>query len=252
MPSRCSRCYSCIPACPENAIQKDNSGAIAIDRAKCNLCGKCVEACLFDALLMAGREVTVADILAEVEKDRIFYDQSGGGATLTGGEPLSQPEFAEELLDVFRVRNIHSSLDTSGYAPAEIFMKIASKADLVLFDLKLMSDARHRRSAGVSNRLIRENLKALAGSGKDIDIRIPLVPGINDDDDNLEKTAAFLSDLKNIRKISFLPYHKGGVEKSKRLGKEASFHVYDVLPEPRIEAISGAFKARGFEVKRGG
>ena len=251
-PSRCARCHACIAACPRRALGADASGAVVVDRSRCDDCGKCAEACLYDAMQIAGREVTVEELVAEVERDRIFYEQSGGGATFSGGDPLAQPAFLGAALDALRGRGIRTALDISGYAPAAILGALARKADLVLYDLKLMDEARHREFTGVSNGPILANLERLAGTGGEVWVRIPLVAGVNDDDANIAATIAFLKPLGTVRTVGLLPYHSGGLDKARRLGKEARFRLFEAPPEPRLAAIEAAFRDADFHVQRGG
>jgi pyruvate formate lyase activating enzyme len=251
-PSRCRRCYSCITACPLGAIAKDAAGAVVIDRITCDLCGRCAEACLYDAMQMVGRDMSVDDVLAEVEKDRIFYEQSGGGVTLSGGDPFVQSAFANALLEGCRSRGIRTALDTAGHSQNGVLDRLAAKTDLVLYDLKCMDDARHREMTGVSNVPIIENLKRLAARGTEIWVRIPLVRGVNDDDDNIRRTIAFLKSLKTIKLVGILPYHSGGLEKARRIGQESHFRKFETPSEERIAAIEAAFREDGFEVRRGG
>jgi pyruvate formate lyase activating enzyme len=251
-PGRCARCYACIEACPKGAIAKDAAGAVVIDRKACDLCGKCGEACLYDAMQIVGREMSVEEVLSEVEKDKIFYDQSGGGVTLSGGDPFVQSAFAEALLDSCRARGIRTAVDIAGFSKNGILDRMASKTDLILYDLKCMDDTRHRELTGVSNVPIIDNLKRLAANRTEVWARIPLVPGVNDDDDNIRRTIAFLSSLKTIRRVGLLPYHSGGLEKARRIGKESHFRKFETPSEERIAAIEAAFREAGFEVRRGG
>jgi pyruvate formate lyase activating enzyme len=251
-PSRCTRCYACLSVCPVGAIAKDAEGAVIIDRAKCNLCGQCAEACLYDAMQVVGREMSVEEVLGELDKDKIFYDQSGGGVTLTGGDPLVQAGFAEAILDGCRSQGIHTALDTAGYSKNGVLDRIAPKADLILFDLKSMDDARHREFTGVSSTPIIDNLKRLAAGRTEVWVRIPLVAGVNDDDENIRRTIALLKSLKRIRRVGILPYHSGGLEKARRIGRESFFRKFEPPAEERIAAIAAAFREAGFEVRRGG
>jgi pyruvate formate lyase activating enzyme len=251
-PSRCTRCYACIKACPKAAITKDAAGAVVIDRKACDLCGKCAEACLYDAMQMVGREMSVEDVLAEVEKDKIFYDQSGGGVTLSGGDPFVQSAFAEALLDGCRSRGIPAAVDTAGFSRNGVLDRVASKADLILYDLKCMDDARHKELTGVSNVPIIENLKRLSAGRTEVWVRIPLVSGVNDDDDNIRRTIEFLSSLKTVRQVGILPYHSGGLEKARRIGQESHFRKFETPSEERIASVEAAFREAGFEVRRGG
>jgi pyruvate formate lyase activating enzyme len=251
-PSRCARCHACVKACPTGAIAADAAGAVIIDRSRCDLCGRCAEACLYDAVQVVGREMSVEDVLAEVERDRIFYEQSGGGVTLSGGDPSVQSDFAEALLDGCRSRGIRTALDTAGLSANGAFERLARKADLVLYDIKCFDETRHRDFTGVSNAPILENLERLTASGPEIWVRIPLVSGVNDDDGNIRRTIAFLASLKTVRRVGLLPYHAGGLEKALRIGQASSFRKFAAPSEGRIAAIETAFREAGFDVRRGG
>ncbi|NTV80089.1 MAG: glycyl-radical enzyme activating protein [Candidatus Aminicenantes bacterium] len=251
-PARCARCYACVAACPKGAIAKEAAGAVVVDRTKCDLCGKCAEACLYEAMQIVGREMSVDEVLDEVEKDRIFYEQSGGGVTLSGGDPAVQPAFAEALLDGCRARGLRTAVDTAGFSQNGALERLASKTDLVLFDLKVMDDARHREWTGVSNDAILSNLKRLSGGRTEVWVRVPLVRGVNDDEDNIRRTTAFITSLGTIKRIGLLPYHSGGLEKARRIGKETSFRRFEPPSEDRLAAIEAAFLGAGFEVRRGG
>ena len=252
-PRRCAAdCTECFKVCP-NGLAK-NDGRIVLQRAVRGdaLCSRCADACVYDALRLVGKRVSVEDITAEVEKDRIFYEQSGGGVTFSGGEPLLQPVFLSELIDELKTRGFHLALDTSGFAAWEVLERIARKCDLILYDLKIMDDARHRKYTGVSNRLILDNLRRLSSVGKAIWVRIPLVPGVNDDEENMRRTADFLRPLPNIKRVSVLPYHRGGCEKYKNLGKGAGFRAFEPPSEERVGAILGLLASREYQVRRGG
>jgi pyruvate formate lyase activating enzyme len=251
--SRCARCYSCIPACPRKAISKGpKKGPVVVDRAKCDLCGKCAEACMYEALVMAGRKVSVADVVAEVERDRIFYEQSGGGVTLSGGEPLAQRAFCRDLLTELQARGFHTALDTSGLASWETLASCAEKSDLVLFDLKLIDDRKHRETTGVSNAPILANLKKLAGRKKAVAVRIPLMAGVNDGPSDVRSAIEFLKPFPSVKTVGLLRYHKGGQEKYRNLGQAPCFKIYDPPSDERVGEIRQAFADAGFHVRIGG
>lgn len=251
--SRCARCYACVPACPRQALAPGpNNGPVVVDRSKCDFCGACVEACMYEAIAVIGRKVTIDEVAAEIERDRVFYEQSGGGATLSGGEPAQQAAFSEALLAELQSRGIHTALDTSGLAPWPTLEKLIARSDLVLYDLKLMDDVRHRRAAGVSNGLILENLGRLGHDGKPVFVRIPLEAGVNDDAANIAATIDFLKPLPSVRRVDLLRYHKGGQEKYRNLGKETRFEIYEPPSADRMEEIRRAFAQAGFTVTIGG
>jgi pyruvate formate lyase activating enzyme len=190
--------------------------------------------------------------VAEIEKDRIFYDESGGGATFSGGEPLAQPEFLDALLDECRRREIHTAVDTSGYAPPDVVRTVLAKADLVLYDLKLMDEARHRRYTGVGNRRILKNLETLAGLGPEIVIRLPLVPGINDDESQIRRMAEFLGSLKSIHRIDLLPFHPIADGKYRRMKMENRMAGVKSPTRREAEKLGTLFAAAGLKVRYGG
>jgi len=251
-PSRCVRCYACVEACPLKAISRDPGGAVVIDRARCDLCGRCAEACLSDALQVVGAEMSVDEVVREVEKDRLFFEQSGGGVTFSGGDPLAQPAFLEALLEACRGRGLHTAVDTAGSSPNGLPERIASRTDLILFDLKVMDAGRHLELTGVSNKPILDNLRKLAAGPAEVWVRIPLIAGVNDGDDNTAAAAAFLSTLGTVRHIGLLPYHAGGLEKAARIGRSGPFRRFESPSEERLAAVEAAFRRAGFEVHRGG
>ncbi len=213
---RCTRCGACIEACPKGALAwKD--GNLDMDRYLCNGCGACVSICPAGARELVGRTVTVDEVMREIEKDLLFYEESGGGITLSGGEPLAQPEFCRALLQRCRSLGIKTALDTSGYAPEETLLTIAKFVDLFLYDIKSMDEERHFAYTGVSNTRILRNLKRLDQLGKRIWIRFPLIPGINDDLDHIAQLGEFVATLPSVEAIHVLPYHRGGDAKRARL-----------------------------------
>jgi pyruvate formate lyase activating enzyme len=252
--ARCSEnCVACLKSGPKGAISKIG-GRVAIDRSRCDAdnYASAAEACLYDALQLVGRKVTADELVTEVEKDRVFYEQSGGGVTFSGGEPLLQHRFLSGLIDALRARGFRTALDTSGYSEWDVLEKIAGKVDLVLYDLKLMDEAKHMKYTGVSNRRILENLRRLSTLGGEIWVRIPLVPGVNDDDGNIRATAGFLKPLKNIARVSLLSYHKGGCAKAGNLGKGGDLRAFETLSPVRAEAIEKSLSGGEYEVRQGG
>jgi pyruvate formate lyase activating enzyme len=212
---RCRHCGDCLAACPQHAIEQVN-GTVRTS-ALCRRCGQCTEACQADARQIAGRRLTVGELVAEIERDLIFFEESGGGVTLSGGEPLAQPRFVSALLGACRERGIPTVLDTCGYAPSGVFLTVALAADLVLFDLKLMDPVKHKRYTGVSNRRILGNLEELVARGRPVTVRIPVMPRINDADDEIRQFARYLAELR-VSRVELLPYHHIGAGKYKRLG----------------------------------
>ncbi len=249
---RCAEdCDACVSACPQGAISK-NGHSIDIDREKCDFCKKCEDACVYDALEIVGQDVTVAQAMEEIERDRVFFDESGGGITFSGGEPLMQLEFLEMLLTEIKKKKIHVTLDTSGYVSFQDLKKVSGQVDLFLYDLKIMHDEKHKKYTGVSNRIILENLRKLTEMGKAVAVRIPLISGINDDDQNIEALTAFLQSLRNIQHISLLPYHSGGCEKYRNLRKQDSLRKFKPPSVTRMDEIEKILTGSGFSIKTGG
>ena len=209
--NRCIRCGECVAACPNGAITWTDDGPVT-DRSKCTGSGRCASVCYSEARAVAGRAMSVTDVMEIVERDRPFYEESGGGLTISGGEPLLQPYFTAALLRAAKARGIHTVLDTCGHASWKSLDRLRRDVDLFLYDVKLMDDARHRLFTGASNRRILENLRALAARGHDIVLRVPVVPGINDDDENLEAVRRFAASLPALAGLDLLPYHRIGVD----------------------------------------
>lgn len=246
---RCLRCGACASVCPQQAVAIEN-GAVNTGAA-CRRCGACIEACLAGARQLAGRKMTVSEALREVERDIAFFDESGGGVTLSGGEPLSQPAFTEALLSACRERRIHTALDTSGFAPRDVLLEISARADLVLFDWKLFDPARHRMYTGVDNAAILSNLEALVAAGRRIVVRFPVIPGINDSDEEVRALAGFVSRL-GLRRIDLLPYHRIGKDKFRRLGRACPLDGLEPPPPGQVNRIAEELQALGFTIRIGG
>jgi len=250
--NRCAEdCSACVTACPSRAVSKDGT-RIVVDREKCDFCRNCEEACVYDALEIVGREVSVGEIMEEIEKDRVFFDESGGGVTFSGGEPLLQVDFLESLLQEVKKSNIHVALDTSGYVPFQDLDRVSDQVDLFLYDLKIMDDEKHKKFTGVSNKIILENLRKLSGKEKAIIVRIPLVSGVNDDNQSIRMFTEHLRTLKNVKNISLLAYHRGGCEKFRRLLKEEKLETFNPPSKERIEEAKNILMDSGFSVKMGG
>ena len=244
-------CAECVESCAPGALTRVGQ-IIVIDREKCDLCGECVQVCPSEALEIIGREMSVGEVMKEIEKDMIFYDESEGGATFSGGEPLMQPEFLKALLEECKERDIPTALDTCGYAPSEVVDKISDKVDLFLYDIKMMDDKKHIEYTGKSNKPILENLKKLAQQGSLLAVRLPIIPGVNDDKENINKIAEFILTLPSIRDISLLPYHRAGSEKYQRLKKDNRMVETPPLSDQKIAVIKRTLQDFGLRVKVGG
>lgn len=248
-PARCLRCLRCVEACPNHAISSQ-SGFPFTDHSACTACGQCTEACPSEAREIVGREFTVSEAMEEIRRDRIFYDESGGGVTFSGGEPLSQPEFLASLLRACRIDGIHTALDTSGFAEKTVFLRTATLASLVLYDLKVMDPETHLRLTGVYNKEILENITALSGLGTEILIRIPLVPDLNDSEANIIQTGDFARGLPNISGVELLPFHSLALEKHQRFSIPYGGPPPGRYPEIRIDAAARILSSMGLNVIR--
>ncbi|HSD29038.1 MAG TPA: glycyl-radical enzyme activating protein [Vicinamibacteria bacterium] len=241
--TRCVSCGTCATVCPQGA-PPPGSGL-------CTACGGCVDACPAGARRLAGRETSVDAVLQEAFRDRVFYEESGGGVTLSGGEPLAQPEFLAALLGACRAAGVHTAVDTCGSSPRERLLALAPLVDLFLFDVKLVDDARHRALTGLPFAPILENLRALATNHGNVWIRVPVVPGCTDAVADVAATAALVAGLPGVRQVSLLPYHRTGAAKSRRLGRE---YPLDALAPPspeRLEELASLFRQHGLGVRIG-
>jgi len=249
--SRCIGCGECSKSCKREAILL-LAQSISVDREKCVPCNNCSRACSSDALSIVGKQMSAKEILEEIEKDRTFYEESGGGVTFSGGEPLMQPDLLNALLSGCKERAIHTVVDTCGFAQYEIIDRIRDKVDLFLYDIKTMDCRKHRKYTGASNKQILKNLKNLAESGSSIVISFPIIPGINDDDKNVTRTAKFISSLPNIQQVNLLPYHRAGIEKYKNLDKPYKLSKIQPPSNQRIKSVKERIETYGIRVGIGG
>ena len=248
---RCIGCGECIQICPQKVITQTAEGVVS-DPAKCDLCQTCADHCPSEAVEFVGRKVTVTEVIREIEKDIAFYDESGGGITLSGGEPLMQPEFLLQLLDACADLDLHRTVDTTGYADTGLLLEVAQKTDLFLYDLKLMDAAKHRDFTGVSNELILNNLKLLAQNEARIQVRVPIIPGINSDAENIDRTAAFVSALTGVEHIAILPFHNSARGKYGQLGMDCIASDIECPTDEHLKIIAGRLEKSGLQVKLGG
>ncbi|MGD0496373.1 MAG: glycyl-radical enzyme activating protein [Candidatus Bathyarchaeia archaeon] len=248
--TRCDSCAECVKICPEEAILCPFR-RISINRNRCNLCGKCCQVCPTGALAITGKQVTLKEVLREIDKDSIFYDESEGGVTFSGGEPLLQLDFLSALLKECKDWNIRTAVNTCGYASHDAIAKISDKVDLFLYDIKTMDEKKHIKYTGVSNKPILENLKRLAENGSNIQVRFPIIPGINDDKDNVTETAEFVASCR-IKNISLLPYHRAGIEKYKGLSRVYKVKKIKTPSDQDLNLIEEELEAFGLKVRIGG
>lgn len=249
---RCTACSDCQNLCNKGAISFSDD-SLLLDQLKCDLCEACVDVCHSQALKLVGKKITVAQVIKKIEKDMVFYDESGGGVTFSGGEPLMQPYFLHSLLKACKELRIHTSVDTSGYANSDVLLKISKHVDLFLYDLKVINDEKHVKFTGVSNKLILENLKKLSNNRRKIIVRFALIPSVNDDEKDILELGAFVYSLKNVKELSILPYHKAGVEKFKRLRKPKNSLFISCPPsDETLSEIERKLKNFELEIQVGG
>jgi pyruvate formate lyase activating enzyme len=246
---RCRHCGECAEGCPEHAIEESNGEMRATLR--CRRCGTCVDICSAGAREIAGRRATLSEVMSEIEKDTVFFDESGGGVTLSGGEPAAQPEFAEAILESCRARRIHTAVETCGFTSRKTLLRIAARAGLVLYDLKLIDDTKHRRYTGVSNESILGNLEALNESGCTLTVRIPVIPGVNDSAVDAADFVRFLR-RTGIRSVHLLPYHRIGAEKYRRLGISNPLENLEPASNGEIRSFQDVLVRAGLDVNVGG
>lgn len=250
--ARCDAgCRACLPVCPEQALSKKGA-RLMLDRAACSLCGKCVDACVFDALSMVGIRYTVEELVREVERDAVFFEESGGGVTLSGGEPLAQFPFVLKFSRELKHRGYHVTIDTCGDVPFSHLEALKEVTDLFLFDIKIMDDDAHRSYTGVSNKRILENLRRLVERNARVAIRIPLIAGINDGTENIDAVIDLIRSLERIERVNLLSFHEGGLEKYRRLGRDQQPHAFRPPSKLHMEEIIRRFSALGCPVQTGG
>ncbi len=249
----CTGCKACLDVCPTGALTFAEH--LRMDKGKCIVCKQCVEECQNDGIVLWGRLVTVKEVIEEVEKDKAFYKNSGGGMTLSGGEPLAQPEFTFALLKCARERGIGTALDTCGYVRWEVLEPILEWVDLVLLDLKNMDPGAHKEFTGVTNELILANARKIAEKGIKMRIRVPIIPGRNDSEDNLRKTAEFVEQLNRnnvIEGVDLLPYHPYAGAKYRIFGIGFPYPQGEGYPEEKLLSMVEIFCDHDLEVTVGG
>ena len=247
LPSLCINCQRCVAACPTGATTVGSNGLIQIDRGLCQVCGKCVDACLTGARVIVGGLMTVEEVFEIASKDTLFYRNSGGGVTCSGGEPTHQPEFLKAFFSRCQEAGLHTALDTCGLVEWETLEDILEYVDLVLFDLKHMDSEAHRNITGVGNEIILGNLEK-ASKVKPVVVRIPLIPGYTDSKTNIEASGEFISRI-GISQVDVVPYHQLGVGKYERLGKKYALRDLDPISDERTEECIKILERYGLQVE---
>jgi len=235
--AKCALCGGCVAACPHGCHTVTAEGH-AYDREACTRCGSCVQACCFCALEVVGREMTAEQVVAEAERDRVFFETSGGGITLSGGEPLFQPAFSEAILKLARQRGLSTCVETSGFCSEGTMRRIMEHVDLFLYDIKEIDPQRHLEFTGVPNEPILHNLRMLSGAGHKIVLRCPLIPGKNDRSEHMLAIASLADSLKEVLGIELEPYHPLGVSKSLRFGRKAVYDRDTFMKKEEAESLA--------------
>ena len=243
---KCSSCGRCITVCSARTIENN---CLSVDRKKCIRCGKCAEICLADANEIIGREMTSQEVVDEVIKDKMFYDMSGGGLTITGGEPSFQPDFTSELLTLAKENGISLAIETCGIGSRNFYEKAADLGTTFLFDIKCIDPVRHKELTGADNVHIMSNLDYLMNRGADIIIRLPLVPHCNDSDEDIRALSEFLTKNKGrYRYAEIMPYHTLGTGKAEKLGTDATY-VNDNASDKEISRWISLFNSHNIDIK---
>lgn len=248
---KCTECGSCVQNCPQQAISFED-GKLKTQNDKCDLCETCVDTCINNVREKVGKNYSIAEVMKEIEKDKMFYEQSKGGITLSGGEVMTQDmDYILKILKKCHRMGYSVNIDTCGHANFENFEKILPYVDTFLYDIKHMDDKIHKEITGQGNFLVLDNLKKLSERGAKLRIRMPLVEGVNSDDENIDRTIEFLKNI-NVLSINLLPYHNTGKSKYERMGKAYEGDMYEAPDSERMESIRAKFQANNFSTKIGG
>lgn len=240
---------ACLAVCRQNAIKPLPEGGLTVDRSLCNDCLACTEVCYAEAMNPVGKPMTVEEVMQQARQDKGYYDQTGGGVTISGGEMLSQHQFSQALMDACLAEGIQVVLDTSGFGPYEPFLAMAKKCQKILFDMKRFDEEGHIQLTGVSNRLILDNLAKLAADPEvnpKILMRMPLISGVNDTKEVIDATCAFYQ-AHGLKAVTLLPYHELGVQKSRNLGLDQT--TFAPPSTQRLHEIRDQFQAIGMNVE---
>jgi pyruvate formate lyase activating enzyme len=241
----CANCLKCDTVCTSGAIMP-KAGDYRIDRSRCTVCGKCVDACYYGALVRYGAEMSVGEVFDKVRRDKMFYDESGGGVTVSGGEPLLSAGFVRGLFALCREDGINTCVETAGDVPFENIEAVMEYTDYFLFDIKHMDPSVHAEFTGASNSRILRNAERLAGLHAGVLFRQPLIPGVNDGDANIDATAEFLLGLGGYGGgIELMPYHRAGNVKYDALQMKPRMDEVDIMSEAAIEGVRDRYRGRG-------
>jgi len=243
---KCIACGRCVDVCPRNAIVQDKPDApVTVLFDRCDGCGQCIEACYVEALTLAGEKMTAEEVVAIVERDLPFYKHSQGGVTLSGGEALAQPEFSAEVLRLCQTKGIHTAIQTSGQASLKSLQQVLPHLDLVIFDIKHLDNQTHQKLTGVPNDQILDNLSYINLSGTPVVIQVPLIPGLNDSEENLDNLAKLVKSLPSVMGLSLLSYHTLGLTKYRCTGREYALNDLPKASSDYLEEKQAYFREKG-------
>lgn len=246
---KCIHCQSCVTICSNKALIFEQDKLI-LDKSRCSLCGKCAQVCPTNSLKLVGQYVEPEDILKELEKDTMYFDQSDGGVTFSGGEPLFQIDFLLQVLPKIKSRQIHITIDTSGYVNTEDLERILPYVDLFLYDLKIINQTKHVQNTGVGNDIIKKNLRFLISKKKNVIVRVPVIPQVNDSPQDIDELATFVRSLDSDLEIDLLPYHDVS-EKYQALWRKTKSSTTENLTQIAYD-IKVKLESQGLRVKIGG
>lgn len=246
--SLCNQCGRCVEVCDSQAISIVGK-KVRINRKRCTRCGKCVDVCIPEALRILGNEMSVDKVFQEIQKDIQYYRSSGGGVTIGGGEPLQQPEFVATLLKQCRDEGIHTCIDTSGYADTEALEKVLPHVSLILYDLKHMDPVIHRKFTGRSNEPIIRNLEIITTKEIPTIIRVPVIPGFNDSDENITAIAHTVLGMKHVSEVNLLPYHKYGLSKYKQLDRRYKLSELEPPTDIKLKRLQEIIESFGLSCR---
>jgi pyruvate formate lyase activating enzyme len=260
LPDRCLGCGACVTACEHDGQHLDD-GMRSFERERCVACGACVEACVAEALTLVGKRMAAEDVVAEVMRDRVFYETSGGGVTLSGGEPALQPDFSREVLAQCKAQGLHTAIETCGNVPWTSLEGLLPVTDLVMMDLKHVDSEKHRAATGAGNERILANARQLALTRRPLVFRTPVVPGVNDTPAEIAAIAAFVRELVSLRGISsngsgpaelsweLLPFHRLAADKYRSLGLDYRARVLNPPPKDQMAVLAESAQSSGVVVR---
>jgi pyruvate formate lyase activating enzyme len=250
-PAKCTRCEQCISVCDVNAIDLTN-GTIGIDRSRCNKCGQCAQVCYPEAIKVLGQPMTIKELVKESKKDMGIYKHSRGGVTISGGEPLLNPDFTERLLWAFKEEGISVGVDTSGYVPWASIERILPYVDFFLWDIKHMNSERHRKLTGVPNELILHNARSVSEKNIPLNIRVPVIPGCNDSEENIRSTCEFARGLFSVMEVDLLPLHHLGQARYSSLNRPYPVVDIPLIPDSILQNLERLVESYGLNCSIGG